>query len=43
VLAFQMWLKREAEGLIRGRKTLEEGLETKSRYISRDKSRDDFS
>jgi len=42
VLAFQMWLKREAEGLIRGRKTLEEGLETKSRYISRDKSRDDL-
>lgn len=42
VMTFQVWLKREAEGLIRGRKTLEEGLETKSRYISRDKSRDDL-
>ena len=42
VMAFHRWLSREAEMVLRGRKTLEKGLETKSRYISRDKSRDDL-
>ena len=42
VKAFQLWLRREADMVLRGRKTPEDRLETKSRYISRDKSGSDL-